>query len=183
MQVRNSAERYGFVTQTIHWLTVVLVLAAWASGMFGEDLLKDVIGERAILSLHLYAGLSVVVLLVLRLAWQIGNPTPLPEPTPLGVWGDRIAKLTHAIIYILLIAVPITGIAAQFARGRALPVFGLFEISSPWTPDRAFIRSVTEVHETIANVLLVVALLHAGAALFHHWVLRDRTLDRMLPGR
>lgn len=183
MQIRNTAERYGLVAQTIHWLTVVFVIAAWASGMFGEDLLEDIIGERAVLSLHMYAGLAVVVLLVVRLAWQVGNPTPLNEATPLGVWGDRAAKLTHVVIYALLVAVPISGIVAQFARGRALPVFGLFEVASPWMPDRAFIRSVTEVHETVANLLLIVALLHAAAALFHHWVLRDRTLARMLPGR
>ena len=182
MQVRNSPERYGLVAQMIHWFTVVFVLGAWASGTFGEEVLEGTIGKLW-LSLHMYAGLAVIVLLVLRLAWQVGNPTPSPEPTPLGVWGDRAAKLTHFVIYGLLVAVPMTGIMAQFARGQALPVFGLFEIASPWTADREFIRSVTDVHETAANLLLIIALLHAAAALFHHWVLRDRTFVRMLPGR
>jgi cytochrome b561 len=83
---------------------------------------------------------------------------------------------------VLLIAVPAVGIAAQFARGRPVPLFGLGEIPSPWAVDRAFARLVTEVHELLANTLLAVACLHAAAALAHHWLFRDRTLTRMLPG-
>jgi cytochrome b561 len=70
----------------------------------------------------------------------------------------------------------------QFARGEPLPLFGLCEIPSPWTVDRAFARSVKEVHEVLANALVMLAALHAVAALIHHWVFRDRTLARMLPG-
>ena len=70
----------------------------------------------------------------------------------------------------------------QFARGHALPLFGLGEIASPWPADRTFARSVKGVHELLANALIILALLHAAAALAHHWFLRDRTLRRMLPG-
>jgi len=79
--------------------------------------------------------------------------------------------------------VPIAGITVEFARGQPLPVFGLFEIASPWVRDREFARSVREVHELLANAILAVAALHAAAALVHHYVLKDATLLRMLPGR
>jgi cytochrome b561 len=69
----------------------------------------------------------------------------------------------------------------QFARGNALPVFGLFEIASPWSANRSFARSMKDVHEVLANTLVILAVLHAAAALAHHWLLRDRTLLRMLP--
>ena len=62
-----------------------------------------------------------------------------------------------------------------------MPVFGLIDIASPWPADRAFSRSVREVHELLANALMVVAGIHAAAALAHHWIFRDRTLLRMLP--
>ena len=62
-----------------------------------------------------------------------------------------------------------------------LPVFGIFEIASPWMADRAFARSVKGVHELLANSLVILAGVHAAAALFHHWILRDRTLLRMIP--
>jgi len=63
-----------------------------------------------------------------------------------------------------------------------LPIFGLFEIASPWAKDRAFAGSATEVHEVLANALVILAAGHAAAALVHHWTFRDRTLVRMLPG-
>jgi cytochrome b561 len=85
-------------------------------------------------------------------------------------------------MYLLLALVPIAGIVTQFARGDAVSIFGLYEIASPWVKDRAFARSVTEVHEILANALVILAGLHAVAALVHHWILRDRTLARMLPG-
>ena len=85
------------------------------------------------------------------------------------------------VLYALLVAVPVSGIVLQFARGDSLPLFGLAEIVSPWTRDRAFARSVKEIHEVTANALVILAAFHAAAALVHHWVLRDRTLLRMLP--
>jgi cytochrome b561 len=79
--------------------------------------------------------------------------------------------------------VPVVGIVLQFARGEALWIFGLYEIASPWTKDRVFASSVNEAHELLANALVILAELHAAAAaLIHHWVFRDRTLVRMLPG-
>ncbi len=85
------------------------------------------------------------------------------------------------IIYALLIAIPVVGIVTLFARGHALPFFGLLEIASPWPADRAFAHKITEVHELLANAMMSLTGLHAAAALVHHYVLRDRTLLRMLP--
>ena len=79
-------------------------------------------------------------------------------------------------------AVPLVGIAVQFARGNPLPVFGLFDIASPWSADRAFARNLKGIHELLAHGLLALAALHAAAALVHHWVFNDRALTRMLPG-
>ena len=112
----------------------------------------------------------------------MADPPPHPEPTVLGPWLDYAGRLAHYALYLLLAAVPVVGIVTQFARGETLSVFGLYEIASPWAKDRAFARSVTEIHEIAANALVVPAALHAVAALVHHWVLRDRTLVRMLPG-
>jgi cytochrome b561 len=99
-----------------------------------------------------------------------------------GVWVDRASRLAHYSLYALLVAVPVVGIAVQFARGEPLPLFGFTEMMSPWTANRAFARSLKEVHEILANALVILAALHAVAALIHHWVLHDRTLARMLPG-
>ena len=113
--------------------------------------------------------------------WPFADPPPPIERTIFGEWLDRAGRLVHYVLYALLVAVPVSGIVLQFARGDALPLFGLAEIVSPWTRDRAFARSVKEIHEVAANALLILAAFHAAAALVHHWVLRDRTLLRMLP--
>jgi cytochrome b561 len=96
-------------------------------------------------------------------------------------WLDPAAQIAHYSLYVLLVAVPVVGVVLQFARGDALPLFGLAEIPSPWLKDRALAHSVKEVHEILAHALVVLAAFHAAAALIHHWVFRDRTLVRMLP--
>ncbi|MES1150066.1 MAG: cytochrome b/b6 domain-containing protein, partial [Bradyrhizobium guangdongense] len=113
--------------------------------------------------------------------WRLADPPP-PEDPAIGRWSERAARAIHYIMYALLVAAPIAGIVLQFARGHALPVFGLAEIASPWAADRSFAHNVKEVHETLANALLLLVGLHAAAALVHHYVLHDRTLTRMLPG-
>ena len=182
MRLRSSVEGYGAVSQMMHWITVVLVILAWLLGQF-DDVFPKGAARAAALFVHNSAGLAVIGILVLRLLWRFADPPPPTEPTILGAWLDRAGRLAHYLLYALLVAVPISGIVLQFARGDALPLFGLTEISSPWVRDRAFVRSVKEIHEMTANALIVLAALHAAAALVHHWVLRDRTLVRMLPRR
>jgi cytochrome b561 len=180
MRLRNSAEGYGAVSQIMHWITVGLVILAWFLGEFDDTFPKGA-ARAASLFVHNSAGLAVIAILVLRVFWRLANPPPPLEHTILGIWLDRVARLTHYALYALLIAAPISGIVLQFARGDALPIFGLTEMASPWAANRAFARNVKEVHELMANALVIVAALHALAALIHHWVLRDRTLVRMLP--
>jgi cytochrome b561 len=181
MQFRNSPDRYGTIPQLLHWLTVGLVVLAWALGTFDDALPKGA-ARSAGLFVHISVGIAILAVLTVRVLWRLADPPPLPESTVLGVLLERAGRLAHYGLYALLIAVPVAGIVLQFARGDALPLFGLFEIASPWTADRAFVRSVKGVHELLANGLMILAGLHAAAAFVHHWIFRDRTLVRMLPG-
>lgn len=176
MRLTNSKDRYGAVPQFLHWAMVALVITAWLLGQFVDDL------PSGALFIHTSAGLAILMLLVLRLGWRFADPPPHPEPTVLGAWLDTAGRVAHYALYILLALVPIVGIVLQFARGDALSIFGLYEIASPWAKDRAFAGSVTEIHEVVSNALVALAAVHAVAALVHHWVFRDRTLVRMLPG-
>jgi cytochrome b561 len=185
MLLLNSQTRYGAIALALHWSAVALVVLAWTLGLFIDELPR---GPARILGLqvHMLAGLLVVVITFFRLAWRLLDPSPPPEPTRFGAWlfADWIpvlARLAHAGLYLLLVAVPVAGIVAQFARGESLDLFGIMEIASPWTRDRAFVGKVTEVHELLAHALIALAGFHAAAALLHHWVFGDRTLARMLP--
>jgi cytochrome b561 len=179
------AYRYSPTAQLLHWLTVLLVAIAWVLGTFGDALPKGA-GQAAGLFTHISVGLAILVISMMRVPWRMTH-TPTAEPaksgTGIGRWTDAAAQIAHYALYVLLVAVPVTGIALQFARGNGLPLFGLGEIASPWVADRTFARTVKEVHEVMANALVILASFHAFAALLHHFVFHDRTLVRMLPPR
>ena len=184
MQLAAEIRRYGTMPRFLHWMTVVLVVLAWVLGTFGDDLPKGAARATG-LFVHMSAGLLVLGALVMRLVWRTVERPPPTLPNEFGRWlgafADPAVRLGHFALYALLFAVPIVGIVAQFARGDALPLFGIAEITSPWVRDRAFAHTVTEIHEVAANALVIVACFHAAAALIHHFVFGDETLVRMLP--
>jgi cytochrome b561 len=181
MQLANSQTRYGFVPQIVHWLTALFVIAGWLLGQFGDDLPKGSV-RAAGLFVHMTLGQCVVALLVIRLVWRVGNPPPPPEPTPFGRLVAIAATLSHFTLYALLVVVPFLGIIVQLKRGHDLPIFGLWDFVSPWPADRDLARTMLIVHKYLADALMILAGIHACAALLHHWLWRDRTLVRMLPG-
>jgi cytochrome b561 len=180
MQLTNSKTRYGAIPQIVHWLTVLCVGAGWLLGWFMDDFAK---ADRPFaLLVHMTLGQCVIALLLVRLIWRFANPPPPSEKTRFGWLQERAAKASHWLLYALLLVVPILGIGVQLKRGNALPVFGLWEVSSPWPVDRATSKNLLKLHEYLANALVALAGIHAAAALLHHFVFRDRTLARMLPG-
>jgi cytochrome b561 len=175
----NEANDYGALAKGFHWLGALCIVLAWLLGTFIDDLPKA--AEPKVIFTHMSLGLTVLALLVLRLGWRFARPVP-SLATRLGPGAEFLAVAMHWLLLALMVAVPVAGIVLAFARGQALPLFGLAEIASPWPADKAFARSVKQVHETVANALLVFATLHAAAALFHHFMLKDKVLVRMLPG-
>ncbi len=182
MQLLNSPARYGAIPQALHWLTAIFVIAGWFLGQFLDVFPKGPPREFALLT-HMTLGECVMVFLIARLIWRFVNPPPPVEPTQFGRLLEIASRLGHWTLYALLVAVPFAGIVVQLKRGEPLPILGLWDVASPWPADRATARSVLEVHEVLANALIILAGIHAGAALIHHYAFRDRTLARMLPGR
>jgi len=179
MSFRNDKAGYGSAARAMHWASAAFIAVAWLLGTFIDDFPKS--AEPAVLFTHMSLGLAILALLLSRLAWRFADPAPLPAETAFSPWSDRLAILMQWLLYALLLAAPISGIVLAFARGQPVPIFGLFEIASPWARDRAFARSVKDVHELLTDSVLILASLHAAAALLHHYVLKDATLLRMLP--
>lgn len=181
MQLANSKSRYGTAPQILHWLTVIFVIAGWLLGRFGDVFPKG--PPRAFgLFTHMTLGECVALMLVIRLVWRIANPPPPPEPTRFGQLLVLAAKVSHYTLYTLLLVVPILGAIVQLKRHGEVPILGFWLFHSPWPIDRDIARSILHVHNFLANALLILAGIHAAAALVHHYLWRDRTLARMLPG-
>ncbi len=181
MQLTNSADRYGAIPQAVHWLTVLFVVTGWLIGQLADFPSPRKPPDFWLLT-HIALGQSVVVLLVFRLAWRLLNPPPPFEKTRFGRALERAAKASHFTMYALLVLVPFLGVVAELKRAGFLPVFGFWQLQSPWPVDRDVGRTVLDWHGNVADALLILAGVHATAALIHHWVWRDRTLIRMLPG-
>ena len=159
----------------LHWLTALLIAAAWLGAQVIDWFPR---GQRPpVVSLHMLAGTAVGVSLLARAMLRFGGQTRLPPPEP-GLL-ERIGHATHILLYLLMAVVVLAGFANAWARGEAL--FGVLSLASYAPTDRTLRRSIGGLHELAANAILIVAGLHAAAALFHHYVLRDSVLRRMLP--
>jgi cytochrome b561 len=163
MTLLGTAFRYGPIAQAFHWAMAVLVIAALISAGGG------------IVPLHEAIGVTIVVMVVLRLAWRAffdrlpGKP---PMRTALARWSWRI----DILLYLLLFAVPITGIIGAHEVQDAL--FQGLSVAETHAPG----PSVLDLHRLFGLLLTLAAGLHSAFALFHHYVKRDSVLKMMLPG-
>ena len=172
----RTTARYDGGTIALHWLTAVLVVGLWLVGTFLEDLVPKGGLRSGIWSAHFDLGFLLTGLIVAFLVWRRagGRDLPAEESGPL----HRLAKATHAALYVLLIVIVGLGIANAFVRGVSLG-----PISLPQLGDPAWRRSLTQWHGLAANILMALALFHAVAALLHHYLWHDAVLRRMLPWR
>jgi cytochrome b561 len=182
--MKARIEDYGPIPKLLHWVTVALVAVAWVLGTFSDELSKGAARDTGLLA-HIWIGLAILAIAAIRIPLRIANPPPRAAPTEFAKWliewTDPAARIMHYLLYALLLAVPVVGIAVQFAQGHPLSLFGLADVPSPWAPDKPFAHSVKEVHEVLANLLVILAVFHMTAALVHHIVFGDNTLRRMLP--
>jgi cytochrome b561 len=171
--------RHDRTTIALHWTTAVLVAVLWTIGqtidIFPNGPLR--IDYR---SIHIVCGVLLGMILVVRLAWRLTRRQSLP-PIDHGALLF-IARFTHWLLYTLLIVTVGLGVAYLWVRGDS--IFNLFRVPA-FDPvnRRALSQQVGGWHALAANTILVVAGLHAAVALFHHFILRDATLIRMLPWR
>ncbi|MGF1607805.1 MAG: cytochrome b [Kiloniellales bacterium] len=181
MQLRNDDSRYGAFAQSLHWLIAALVVALFTIGWFmqglplGPDKIK-------VFNLHKSIGVTVLALMLLRLAWRLISP---PPPLPASMTGlERLAaKLNHLALYLLLIAQPVIGLLHSGAANFPVVVFGLVTLPALGSPDEALKRQLEGLHGLVAWAILALIALHVAAALRHHLLLKDGVLRRMLPGR
>jgi superoxide oxidase len=181
MTLKNTKDRYGALSITMHWLMLALLIAVYACILLREEYPRGSDIREDLKTWHFMLGLSVLVLVVARLAIRLAGPTPDIAP-PISTWQRYLSMLVHVAIYLFLFAMPVLGWLILSSAGKPIPFFGL-ELPALVGVDKEFSKSVKEIHETIAEIGYWLVGLHAAAALFHHYYVRDNTLLRMLPGR
>lgn len=193
MALMNSETGWGWPARVLHWVMAVLILGLIGVGVYMSNFERDLIAEYKLAQAHKSVGFVVFVLALGRLAWRRANrATPaLPETMPR--WQRRAARASHIALYVLMVAMPLSGwlmaSASPFNDPGAFPfqikneVFGLFELPDPFPVGSEPLRkALLGVHIALAASLVLVLILHAGAALKHHFVDRDSVLRRMIRG-
>ena len=179
MSLKNTADRWGGISQLLHWMVAILILVMAYLGLTMGDLPNgpDKIKTYA---LHKSIGITILALVALRLLWRFHAGTPKPVPGS-PRWQERIASLTHAAIYLLLFAIPLSGWVLNSAAGFPLRWFGLVNLPYIVGESHDLHELAEEAHELMFWVLALLVVAHAGAAFYHHIFQRDATLARMLP--
>ncbi|CAH2601769.1 Cytochrome b [Rhodovastum atsumiense] len=171
-----ATERYGVVTRALHWGTVILVIAAWGLGIVLEDIPREL--RATPVSIHFTLGVTILTLAALRVLWRLAARDHLPgEP---GLMG-RVRDAMHLSLISILVAMPVTGLMMPWSRGRDVALLGGVSIPAPFTVPGGGLWHGT--HEVLAYLLATLVAGHFAAALYHHLVMRDGVLRRMLPAR
>ena len=176
-----SNPHYTNTAKILHWaiagaIVLQFVLANLADNAGDADL---AVRELALLANHKSVGITILVLALLRLAWRSKNPPPaLPATAP--VWQVRASHVSHWTLYGLIVVIPITGWMMSSASAYSVSWFNLFQLPDFVAPDPELKKTFEEIHETLAKVLFLLALLHILAAVKHAVVDKDGVLNRML---
>ncbi len=176
---RNTDQAYGIIAIALHWLVAIAVLGLFGLGLWMVELTYYDTWYRTAPSIHKSVGVLLFLAMTLRLLWGLVNPKPSPEPTSSRF--ERLASsVLHGLLYVLLFGVMVSGYLISTADGRAVAVFGLFQVPSTLTglPNQADLAGA--IHLALAITVIVLTAIHALAALKHHFIDRDRTLMRML---
>lgn len=182
MQFMNSCQRYGAVAMVLHWLMALLLIALIVVGLYMVSLPDAGFTTKKIVLIlyHKEYGILALALGTLRLAWRINNVLPmLVEHIP--DWQKVAARFVHLCFYGLMFALPITGWLMSSAAGIPVYLFGSYSLPDLIARNENLFHELIEIHKGLSFALIACILVHAGAALRHHFLLKDGTLKKMLP--
>lgn len=181
--IENTRQRYGIVAIVLHWVMAALLITLLALGLYMTSL-PDAGFDKTKITLILYhkeLGVLAFALASVRLAWRVGNVLPalvagLPE------WQQLSARFVHLALYGVMFALPLTGWLMSSAAGIPVSFLSLFNLPDLVARNDRLFHLMIEVHAWLAYLLIGLLVLHIGAALEHHFIFKDETLKKMLPG-
>jgi cytochrome b561 len=172
--------RYGAVAQFFHWAIAMLVVAAFVYGPGGSEQRVYSLANDFDRQIHETLGMIVFTLALTRLAWRAFDAAPDDPPMP--PWMRLLSKLVQAVLYVLLLAIPLTAVSGAWLEGHPITLLGNVRIGPPLAEAHALGSAIASIHTWLGDTILWVAGVHAAAGLYHHFVRRDGVLRSMLPG-
>ncbi len=175
----RALDRYHHVSQWLHWITAVLVLAILPIAWVMVSLPKDSPSVGTLVMIHKSLGVTIFVLAVFRIFWRALHPAP-PLPWSMETWETISAKLSHFLLYFILLAMPVSGYILSAASNHPVNYFNLFTL--PLLPeDKPLAKTAVAVHLAMQWAVYALIILHVLGTAWHIVVKRDGALNRMLP--
>lgn len=181
MPLRSTETGWGSLVRVFHWVVAILIAAQAAIGLTMVDMGLTPAKVR-VFALHKSIGITILALVLLRIAWRLTERRPV-DPPAMPRWQVRAARAMHLALYLLILAIPLSGWWFNSASNAPLVWFGLVDLPGltrgydpVWKP-RALL-----LHQTLFWLLVALLVVHVGAAMWHHFKQRDDVLRRMVVG-
>jgi cytochrome b561 len=179
MEIKNSKEKYGSFAITLHWFMALLIIGQLILGLYMVELPSE-LQKIEWIGWHKEIGVTILMLVTLRLAWRMRNVSPLP-PKHTPYWQKIAAGGVHFLLYVMMFALPLTGWMLSSAAGHPVSFFGLFVLPEIISPNPHVKLLFAKAHEWLAFALLGLLVLHVGAVLYHYIFYKYNLLRRMFP--
>ncbi len=171
-----TPDRYTRTAIVLHWLLALMIVGSFGVGLYMADLPFSP-SRLKLYNWHKWAGVTILALSAARLLWRLSHRPPADLPMP--AWQQRAAHAVHLLLYGLFFAVPLAGWAYSSAAGFPVVWFGVLPLPDFVPVDRALAEAIKPLHKLLAFALTGTVLLHVAAALKHHFIDRDGTLQRL----
>ena len=177
----TAVVRYSRPAVVLHWLLALLSFVALPLGVYMHELPLSP-DKLRLYSYHKWMGITILMLVAIRLAWRLTHTPPL-LPQSVAGWQRRTSAIVHGVLYLLMVAIPLSGWLMSSAKGFPVVWFGVLPLPDLIGKDKALGELLAEVHEALNFTMLGLVILHVGAALQHHFIERQPFLQRMGWGR
>ncbi len=181
MSASTPGQRYAPISIALHWAMLLLITGSYACILLRENFERGSDLREGLKTWHFMIGLTILLLVIVRIAARFLTARPPITPPP-PAWQMHLSKGVHWALYAFMLGMPLLGWTILSADGKPIPFYGL-ELFPLVAPDKALGDQVQDVHETIGTIGYYLIALHAAASLVHHYIYKDNTLKRMLPGR
>ena len=173
-----SNTQYATSSKLFHWITLLLVIGAFASIELRELFEKGTETRDLFKFVHFQLGAIIFIVTLARLVNRKMHPAP--DMISMEKWQTLFAKGIHIALVLTMLIMPVLGCLILISEAKDVTVLG-FDLPQLWAKDKSLAHDLEEAHETLGNVFLVLVFVHAAAAIWHHRILKDNTLSKMLP--